>query len=486
MNKLKKTLALMAALTMTATAFVGCGDKEDSSSTADSSVAESSADESSADAESSEDADSSEAEGGDTTGAPTPDGTLKDDDDTLSILCWTDTDLNAMFDVTSAKNPTYVNVGSNGTEANEQYVQYFSSGSDVDLFVCDADWVMSYENNDEYTAPLSALGIDESMYKDAYAYTVTLGTDSNGVLKGASWQAAAGGYAYRADLAEEYLGVTSPEEMQAQIGDWDAFWNTAATVYEKSGEKTAMADTIAGVWRAYSAGNRTTPWIDADGKFQPDATKDFITMAKENFDKGYITNVSQWTDDWKLIGQSEGALANATFGYFFPSWSMAAGGQLQDGEGGEGGSTYGQYGYTMGPTGWYWGGSWLCVSPNCNSATAAAQFVYDMTINADTMKQYALAHSDFVNNKTVMADVVAEGANKNPLLKDDQDQFATLLDSADNIKLDGIAGQNDGTINDAFVTAVQSYCTGDLDSEEACLDNFLDTVSTALPDVQVD
>ena len=88
----------------------------------------------------------------------------------------------------------------------------------------------------------------------------------------------------------------------------------------------------------------------------------------------------------------------------------------------------------MGPTGWYWGGSWLCVSPNCNSATAAAQFVYDMTINADTMKQYALAHSDFVNNKTVMADVVAEGANKNPLLKDGQDQFSTLLDSADNIQ----------------------------------------------------
>ena len=486
MNKLKKTLALMAALTMTATAFVGCGGKEDSSSTADSSVAESSADESSADAESSEDADSSEAEGGDTTGAPTPDGTLKDDDDTLSILCWTDTDLKAMFDVTSAKNPTYVNVGSSGTEANEQYVQYFSSGSDVDLFVCDADWVMSYENNDEYTAPLSALGIDESMYKDAYGYTVTLGTDSNGVLKGASWQAAAGGYAYRADLAEEYLGVTSPEDMQAQIGDWDAFWKTAATVYEKSGEKTAMADTIAGVWRAYSAGNRTAPWIDADGKFQPDATKDFITMAKDNFDKGYITNVSQWTDDWKLIGQSEGALANATFGYFFPSWSMAAGGQLQDGEGGEGGSTYGMYGYTMGPTGWYWGGSWLCVSPNCNSATAAAQFVYDMTINADTMKQYALSHSDFVNNKTVMSDLVAEGTNKNPLLKDEQDQFATLLDSADNISLDGIAGQNDGTINDAFVTAVQSYCKGDLDSEEACLDNFLDAVSTALPDVQVD
>ena len=45
MNKLKKTLALMAALTMTATAFVGCGGN-DSSSTAESKT-ESSAEESS-------------------------------------------------------------------------------------------------------------------------------------------------------------------------------------------------------------------------------------------------------------------------------------------------------------------------------------------------------------------------------------------------------------------------------------------------------
>ena len=42
MNKLKRTLALMAALAMTATAFVGCGDE--SSSSESSSQAESSAD----------------------------------------------------------------------------------------------------------------------------------------------------------------------------------------------------------------------------------------------------------------------------------------------------------------------------------------------------------------------------------------------------------------------------------------------------------
>lgn len=45
MNKLKRTLALMAALAMTATAFVGCGGNESSSSSE--SKAENSAEESS-------------------------------------------------------------------------------------------------------------------------------------------------------------------------------------------------------------------------------------------------------------------------------------------------------------------------------------------------------------------------------------------------------------------------------------------------------
>ena len=49
MNKLKRTLALMAALAMTATAFVGCGGN-DSSSTSESKAESSAEDSSEADA----------------------------------------------------------------------------------------------------------------------------------------------------------------------------------------------------------------------------------------------------------------------------------------------------------------------------------------------------------------------------------------------------------------------------------------------------
>lgn len=498
MNKLKRTLALMAALAMTATAFVGCGSDTEDTTEATTTAAEDSADEDTDEdtaEDTAEDTDD-DTDAADTSVAPTPDGTLGDDDTTtLSILCWTDTDLNSLIAAAGTTGATYVNVGSSGTEASEQYIQYFSSGEDCDLYFCDADWVMSYENNDEYSAPMSALGITSDMYSDAYAYTVAIGTDNNGELKGASFQAAAGGYAYRTDLAEQYLGVTTPDEMQAQIGDWDSFWNAAATVSEASGGVTAMADTIAGVWRAYSAGNRTSAWIDDSNTLvYDDAITSFIDMIKTAADNNWVNaNISQWTDDWYAIGFANGTLANQTMGYFFPSWSMTATGQLASAEGYDSESesfndvgTQGLYAYTAGPTGWYWGGTWMCVSPNCNSASLAADFVWKTTINAETMKTYALEHGDFVNNKTVMTEIVADGSNSNSLLKDGQDHFAVLSDSADKINLDGIAGQNDGTINDAFVNAVSAYAQGSLADADATVDNFLDSVASALPDVTVE
>lgn len=500
MNKLKRTLALMAALAMTATAFVGCGGEE--SSTESSSQAESSAaeEESSEEGgESSEEAEeSSEEEGGSSADYEnveipelgTPDGSLGDGGDALTILCWTEDDLKYMYDVVAnatgmdKSKIVYKNVGSKGEEANEKYAQVFLSDDDVDLYFCDADWNMAYQNNDEYSAPLSAVGITEDMYANAYDYTVSMGKDANGVLKGASWQAAAGGYSYRADLAEEYLGVTSPEEMQAQIGSWDDFWATAATVYEKSGNATAMADSIGGVWRAYSNGNRTASWVK-DGTLDPSSVGDFISMAKTNYDAGYISSVTQWGDDWLPQGQSDGAQANKTFGFFLPTWAIAAGGSLEQAEGGEGGSTYGKFALCEGPTSWFWGGTWICVSPKCDNATEAGQFIYAMTCDAEAMQAYVDARGDFVNNKGVMAATTKAGTNSNPLYKDGQDQFQILFDSADKIDM-SIATQYDAKINTDLQNAVQDYCAGVTASEDDCLNAFLDAVAADVTEITVE
>ena len=113
MNKLTRTLALLAALAMTATAFVGCGDDKNSSSSsseAATTVAEESSEETSAAEESSEETSaeesSEEASGSDAT-ASTELGavSMPDTGDALTVLCWTDTDLNAMIPVVEKAYP---------------------------------------------------------------------------------------------------------------------------------------------------------------------------------------------------------------------------------------------------------------------------------------------------------------------------------------------------------------------------------------------
>ena len=497
MNNLKKTLALMAALAMTATAFVGCGDDDTSSSTteATTTAAEETTEGDVAEETTEGDVAEETTEAGEAAEVPalgTPDGTLGEGGDALTILCWTEDDLTHMYDVVANQSGmdksmmVYKNVGANGTEANEKYTQMFASDEDVDLYFCDADWNMAYQNNDEYSAPLSAVGITEDMYANAYEYTVAMGKDSNGVLKGASWQAAAGGYVYRADLAEQYLGITTPEDMQAKISDWDAFWATAAEVYTASKGVTAMADSLNGVWKAYSNGSRKTAWVQ-NGKITADTVTssigDFISMAKSNYDAGYISTAAQWTDGWLTQGMSTGDYANGTFGFFFPTWTIGANSLLSQAQGAEG-AEYGMYNICEGPTSWFWGGSWICVSPKTDNATEAGQFIYAMTVDATSMKAYVESKGDFVNNKPVMAEVVADGTNSNPLLGG-QDQFAVLADSAANIDM-SIATQYDATINSELQNAVQAYCEGTIASEEDCVDEFLNKLSEALTDVTVE
>ena len=63
---------------------------------------------------------------------------------------------------------------------------------------------------------------------------------------------------------------------------------------------------------------------------------------------------------------------------------------------------------------------------------------------------------------------------------------SVLYDSADAINLDGIATQYDGTINTKLQDAVTAYCKGDLADEQACYDEFLDTVASAISDITVE
>lgn len=472
MNKLKRTLALVATLALATTAFVGCGDDSSSSAPANnSSKTESKVDDSST-------GDSSKTEG-------KAENKVPNTGSTLSILCWTGDDIKAMKDCFLANNSdvkdsdiTWVQCGTKGGDAAENYTQYFAGDEDVDLYIAEADWIMTFINDDAVSAPLSNLGLTDDDFKTNYDYIKQIGTDKNGVLKGTSWQSTPGGFAYRADLAKEYLGASTPAEMQEKVKDWDTFMESAKTISEKTEGKMNMTATIGGLWQVFSY-NRAQAWVDKDNKLAiDDSCTKFMEMIKEMRDKNYVSGEDQWSDSWFALGAN-----GDTFGYFVCSWCFgddtSTFGKMQ---GGKDNANYGKWGFVKGPQEYAWGGSWLCLSPKADNGELAEKFVKFFCSNEETMKTYAEFKGEFVNSYNVMKSIVDAKTNKSALLADGQDQFATMIDVAAGINLDGKITPYDATIKSDYIDAVNGYVKGDTASVEDALKAFKTKVASDLPE----
>lgn len=479
MNKLKRTLALVATLAISATAFVGCGD-DSSSSSSSSTPADDSSSSTPVDETSAGDDSSSEASNGEFSYK----GTLPTGGGKFTILCWTPDDVDAMLKSWEAdtgydhSNVNFVNFSVPGGDAAAQYDQYFLGGDDVDIFMVEADWALKYTNDDSLTAPITDLGFTEADFANQYAYTMDIGKDSNGVIKGVSWQAAPGGWCYRTDLADSYLGVKTPEDMQAKVSDWDKFQATAKEVYDASGNKTALTVTLGGIWQAFAA-NRTTPWVTDGALAIDDSCNTFIDLAKNMWDNGYVTKLAQWSNEWKAAGQTDD-----TMGYFVSTWGFGAS-ILLTAAGGEGGATYGKWNVCQGPTPYYWGGTWMCVSPKTDDADTAASFINYFTVDETSMEKYALSKPEYVNNMNVMNKIVSEGSNSNPLLGG-QDQFAVLHETGKAINLNGLITPYDASIKQAFIDAVNAYCNGETADQAACIEDFKNRVAESVTDITVE
>lgn len=432
-------------------------------------------------------------------GNSTPAAGITDDDDTLTILAWeSNGDITNMVKFFCEQTGTpedkvvIVRQGSNGQGGRDNYPQYLKGDGDADLMCLEADWILQYINDSTLTVPYSELGITEDNLKENYAYTVAIGKNEAGTLMAASFQAAPGGFAYRADLAEQYLGVKTPEEMQAKVKDWDTFKATAAELYEKSGNKCSLAATEGGLWQVYQA-NRTQPWV-VDNKLNMDNAEGFYDIAKEFSDNKYLAKLPQWEAGWYAGVQDGTAL-----GDFVSTWGCTglqgsilgdfAGAKNADPDKGveaTAGEYAGKFGFCEGPNAYFWGGTWLGVSTKCNSKSLAKQFVEFFTVNTETMQGYAEFTGDFVNNKTAMNNIITAGTNKNPVLKDGQDQFQIFAKNVDNIKMDGLITKYDSVIKDCFNDSVNAYINGDVATKDDAIKKFKSDVKSKLPDLDVE
>mgnify|MGYP002715425777 CR=1 FL=1 len=500
MNTLKRTLALVATLAMSATAFVGCG-SDDSSSEA-TTTAPAATD---APTEGEEPTDGEEpTEGGNSTVEKSLelgdiDSSLKTGGDTFTVAAWDANDVPALLaawkgetDLDAYKEKLandevsgikFINFGVGGGQAAEQYNLLLNEGTDLDVYFCEADWALNYINDDTRTVGLDKLGFSDANFAETYSYTDAIGKDENGVRKGVSWQAAGGGFAYRADLAEEYLGVKSPEEMQTKIGDWDKFVAAAETIADKTGNTVALADSLGGMWQAYACG-RTTPWVSND-KVEIDATCEaFAKHAKTLWDCGGVTKNNQWSDAaWTASGVN-----GSCMGYFVSTWGY--GGFFMDAAGGVNGDQYGKWAVCQGPVPYYWGGTWMVVHPNTDNAKEAQEFIFASTVDTAAMKAYAVSKPEFVNNSVAMAELIESDTVFNKDItgnfKDNQNIYAKLYDNVESIDFNGLITPYDAACKTEFINAVrETYLDGGKSWDET-KEDFLDKASVVLPGLNWD
>jgi hypothetical protein len=276
-----------------------------------------------------------------------------------------------------------------------------SADDKLDLFLVEADYAVKYTDTD-YTMSLTDLGISADEMKDQYTYTQDVVTDSNGVVKGTSWQGCPGVMIYNREIAKEVFGSDDPATIQPLFSDWDKFYESAGKLDEAGYD---VISSTADTFRVYQ-NNAKLPWVDGNKIQVDDNLIKWVEDSKKLADAGYCNTWGQWGEDWNKGFYPEGKV----FAYFGPAWlidfCMAA-----DTEGSV--AHDGGWAATEGPQGFYWGGTWICAAAGTDNANLVADIMRKMTMDPEIMKDIVLKDNDFVNNRPVMEGLAADESYSN-------------------------------------------------------------------------
>ena len=368
-----------------------------------------------------------------------------------------------------------------------------------DIFTLEAAFVKKYVNSDWTADLMGDLGITEEEVAAAIPVMKQIGTSNiNGKLKGLSWQATPGALMYRASLAEKYLGVKTPEEMQEKVADWDLYMETAAELNEASEGAVKMVVGAGDIWNAYNYG-REQGWV-VDGKLVIDPILyDYLDLCKVLEEDDLSNKGAAWSEAW-----FNGMKSDTTLTFLLPTWGLhytlkpncglTTNDTMNDEEMKaaceKDGGTYGDWRMVPGPVGYSWGGTWI----GANAAKVAAMsdakkaavkdFILFFTMSEEFLYAYAKDSGDFVGSNAVVEKILAEGGTPNPFLGG-QDHYS-IFAAAANLANGSIMTDYDEKLNSLWSDHVTTpYSKGEKELD-ACIAEFKAQVAAQFPELVVE
>ena len=322
----------------------------------------------------------------------------------------------------------------------------------IDMFLVEADYALKYVDTDA-TMSMKDLGITDEDLADQYTYTQKIVTDSNGNLKGSSWQACSAGLIYNREAAKEILGSDDPETVQAAVADWDKYAETAKKVAAAGYTMCSVNDT----YRVYS-NNVSGKWVQDDKIVIDKNMEKWIDDSKALVDAKAEDTDDLWGDDWAKGKRPDGKV----FCYFGPAWFFNF---CLDADDSETIAANGGWGFCEGPQSYYWGGTWICAATGTDDADLVKDIILTMTTDKDVLKEIATADSDCVNSKSVLADL-ASSDEGNIALLGGQNPYKQLAAGAEKIDLSNLSKYDQGC-NEELQAAMKAYFEGNSTKEDA-------------------
>ena len=377
-------------------------------------------------------------------------------------------DVDVVWTITPNNDNAYQN------NLDQQLLKQADASADdkIDIFLVEADYALKYSDTD-YTMAVSDLGITDDELANQYDYTKKILEDSNGVLKGVSWQSTPGVLVYNREIAKDMWGSDDPAEVQKHVSDWDTFYATGSELAAKGYKLTA---TVNDSYRVYS-NNVSSKWVE-DGKLNIDPQfKAWADAEKASYDAGQTTTGDLWSDEWSAGFYPDGKV----FAYFGPAWLI----NFSMGQDDEKSIAHaGGWGATEGPQAFYWGGTSICAATGTDNPTLVADIMRKMTTDETILKDIVSKDSDCVNNKNVLSSLASDDSFGFSVLGG-QNPFGLFTENVEKIDLSNLSAYDQGC-NESFQKIMKDYFSGQYATYDEAIEAFKQDVATKYPAITVE
>ncbi|MCD7722440.1 MAG: extracellular solute-binding protein [Clostridiales bacterium] len=238
-------------------------------------------------------------------------------------------------------------IASGGTLPDILYGEILSRGQ---IFSMD---ILEDLSEDPYNIDLSL--VDESVVNTMY--------DDEGRVLGVEVAVNPAGLAYDRSLAEEYLGVSEPEDVSALFTDWDTVLKIGKDIVSESNGEVTLFTSLGELYYIFD-GQSSDARISGT-TINSSVVSDLFTQIAKFRDAGVVSKIEQWTPSWYASFGTEASLLIALPSYGVANWLAP---NEEDGEA--------DWGLIVPPGGGFnWGGTSVSITKDSTNKELAWDFI---------------------------------------------------------------------------------------------------------------